>query len=205
MLTRRKFASLGATALTAGFLFPHRALAQRKTLRIGQWSHFVPAYDKWFDDTFAREWGAKHDTNVIVDHIAATEVNARAAAEAAAKSGHDLFMFLSPPAAYEQQVIDHREIYEEVQRRHGKPVELAIRSTFNPKTKKFFAFSDSYVPDPGNYRKDLWSKAGYPNGPDTYHDLLAGGRRIKEQFGNPVGIVLSQELDTNMAMHAILW
>lgn len=207
-LSRRRFVKLSGVAaagLTTGFLFPQRALAQQKTLKILQWSHFVPAYDKWFDNTFTKEWGAKHNTNVVVDHIAVSEINARAAAEVSAKKGHDLVMFLAPPAAYEQQVIDHREVYEEVQRKHGKPVDLAVKSTFNPKTRKFFAFSESYVPDPGNYRKDLWSQVGFPNGPDTYHDLLVGGKRIKEKFGNPVGIGLSQELDTNMAVRAILW
>jgi multiple sugar transport system substrate-binding protein len=209
-ISRRKFVKLtGGAAVAAGmtsaFLFPSRALAQQKTLKIVQWSHFVPGYDKWFDGVFTKEWGAKHDTNVIVDHIAIGEINARAAAEVAAKKGHDLFMFLSPPAAYEKQVIDHREVYEAAQAKHGKMTELAVRSTFNPKTKKFFAFSDSFVPDPGNYRKDLWSAVGYPNGPDTYHDLLVGGKKIKDTVGNPVGLGLSQELDTNMAMRAILW
>ncbi len=200
-LTRRKFVA----GMTSAFLFPRRALAQQKKLKIVQWSHFVPGYDKWFDNIFTKQWGAKHDTNVVVDHITTTEIPARAAAEVAAKKGHDLFMFVSPPAAYEQQVIDHREIYQEVRRKHGKAIELAVRSTFNPKTKKYFAFSDSYVPDPGNYRKDLWSQVGFPHGPDTYDDLLAGGRRIKQKFGNPVGIGLSQEVDTNMALRAILW
>lgn len=209
-ISRRKFVKLSggavaAAGMTSAFLFPQRALAQQKTLKILQWSHFVPGYDKWFDGTFTKEWGAKNNTNVIVDHIAIGEINARAAAEVAAKKGHDLLMFLAPPAAYEKQVIDHREIYEEVQRKHGKMISLAERSTFNPKTKKFFAFSDSYVPDPGNYRQDLWSQVGYPKGPDTYNDLLIGGKRIREKFSNPVGIGLSQELDTNMAMRAILW
>ena len=209
-ITRRKFVKLtggavAAAGMTSAFLFPQRALAQQKTLKIVQWSHFVPGYDKWFDNTFTKEWGAKNNTNVIVDHIAINVINARAAAEVAAKKGHDLFMFLAPPAAYEKQVIDHREVYEEVQRKHGKMIPLAVKSTFNPKTKKFFAFSDSYVPDPGNYRKDLWSQVGYPNGPDTYNDLLVGSKRIKQKFGNPCGIGLSQELDTNMAMRAVLW
>jgi multiple sugar transport system substrate-binding protein len=211
-LSRRKFVQLtgagaaaAAAGLTTGFLFPQRALAQQKTLKIVQWSHFVPGYDKWFDNTFTKEWGAAHNTNVVVDHIAIGEINARAAAEVSAKKGHDLFMFLSPPAAYENQVIDHREIYEEVQRKHGKPIELGLRSTFNPKSKKFFAFSDSFVPDPGNYRQDLWSQVGFPNGPSTYQELLTGGKRIKDKLGNPVGLGLSQELDTNMATRAILW
>ena len=209
-ISRRKFVKMtggavAAAGMTSAFLFPQRALAQQKTLKIVQWSHFVPGYDKWFDGVFTKEWGAKHNTNVIVDHIAIGEINARAAAEVAAKKGHDLFMFLSPPAAYEKQVIDHREIYEEVQKKHGKSIELGYRSTYNPKTKKFFALSDSYVPDPGNYRVDLWSQVGFPHGPDSYEELLTGAKRIKEKFGNPCGLGLSQELDTNMAMRAILW
>jgi len=209
-LTRRDFAKLtGAGALAAGvgpaFLFPSRASAAGKTLKVIQWSHFVPGYDKWFDGVYTKEWGSKHDTEVIVDHVAIGEVNARAAAEAAARKGHDLFMFLSPPAAYEKLVIDHREIYEEVQKKHGKMISLAERSTFNPKTKKYFAFSDSYVPDPGNYRKDLWEQVGFPNGPDTWEDLRVGGKKIKDSVGNPVGVGLSQELDSNMAMRAVLW
>lgn len=203
-ISRRKFVKLSA-ALTSAFLFPQRASSQQKTLKIAQWSHFVPGYDKWFDGTFTKEWGRKHDTNVIVDHIAATEINARAAAEAAARRGHDLFMFISPPAAYEKHAINHNEIYQEVERRHGKKIVLAERSTYNPKTKKYFAFSDSYVPDPGNYRHDLWSQVGFPRGPDSYDDLLAGSRRIKERFGNPCGLGLSQENDTSMAMRALLW
>ena len=203
-LTRRALVKLGSSALASAFLVPQHAGAQQKTLKIVQWSHFVPSYDQWFD-RFAEEWGERNDTRVVVDHIAIGEIAARAAAEVAAQRGHDLFMFLSPPAAFEDQVIDHREIYEEVQHRNGKAIDLAIRSTFNPKTKKFFGFSDSYVPDPGNYRQDLWSQAGFPRGPDSYDDLFAGGKRIREKLGNPVGIGLSQELDTNMATRAILW
>src|SRR5713226_1105504 len=209
-ITRRKFVKItggaaAAAGFTSAFLFPQRALAQQKTLKIVQWSHFVPAYDKWFDGVFTKEWGQKHDTEVTVDHITIAEINARAAAEVSAQKGHDLFMFLSPPAAYEKQVIDHAEVYQQVEKKHGKAIPLGHKSTFNPKTKKYFAFSDSYVPDPGNYRKDLWSQVGYPNGPDSWEDLRVGGKKIKETLGNPVGIGLSQELDTNMAVRALLW
>src|SRR5215471_9461345 len=209
-LTRREFAQLtGTGALAAGvganFLFPARAAAQQKTLKIAQWSHFIPAYDKWFDNTYTKEWGQKNGTNVIVDHIAIGEINARAAAEGAARKGHDLFMFLAPPAAYEKQVIDHKDVYSEIEKKHGKKIDLAYKSTFNPKTKKYFAFSDSYVPDPGNYHREWWGEAGYPNGPDTYDDLRAGAKKIRDKNGHPCGLGLSQELDTSMAMRALLW
>ncbi|HET7754762.1 MAG TPA: extracellular solute-binding protein [Anaeromyxobacteraceae bacterium] len=206
--TRREFvkaAGVGALAAAGAGLVPRSARAQQKTLKIIQWSHFVPGYDKWFDGTFCKQWGEKHNTRVTVDHISLGELNARAAAEVSAQRGHDLFMFLSPPAAYENQVIDHGEIYQQVEKKWGKTIDLGHKSTFNPKTKKYFAFSDSFVPDPGNYRQDLWAQVGFPNGPDTWEDLRKGGAAIKQKIGNPVGIGLSQELDTNMAMRALMW
>jgi multiple sugar transport system substrate-binding protein len=196
---------IAAGALGPAFLFPERAVAQQKTLKILQWSHFVPAFDTWFNQTFAKQWGEKHNTNVVVDNINLVDLNTRAASEAQAKKGHDLFMFLSPPAAYENQVIDMSHVYQEVEKKHGKKIDLAHKSTYNPKTKKYYAFSDSYAPDPGNWRLDLWSQVGFPNGPDTYDDLRKGARDIKQKHGNPCGLGLAQELDTSMAMRALLW
>jgi len=80
--------ALAAAAATSG-LAPRAARAQQKTLKIVQWSHFVPGYDKWFDGEFCKQWGEKNDTRVVVDHISIGEINARAAAEVAAQKGHD--------------------------------------------------------------------------------------------------------------------
>src|SRR6266516_1080580 len=142
-LSRRDFIKLsgsGAFALGAGsgpfFLFPERAAAEQKTMNILQWSHFVPAYDTWFDGTFCKQWGQKNNTNVIVDHINLVDLPAKAASEASAQKGHDLFMLLSPPAAYEKQTIDMAHVYQEVEKKHGKKIDLAHKSTYNPKTKR---------------------------------------------------------------------
>src|SRR5260370_86202 len=112
-ITRRSFvkaAGIGAAGLGTGLLaLPARAKKAKKTLKILQWNHFVPGYDKWFNGTYTKEWGAKNDTEVIVDNIGLAGINARAAAEVSAQKGHDLFMFLAPPAAYEEQVIEHKD------------------------------------------------------------------------------------------------
>lgn len=206
---RRKFIqAVGATGLAASigpWIHARPARAAAKTLKILQWSHFVPAYDKWFDGEYTKQWGAKNDTQVIVDHVGIPAINSRAAAEVSAQKGHDLFMFLWPAPAYEEQVIDHREIYEEVQRKHGKPIDLALKSTYNPKTKKYFGFSDSFVPDPVNYRIDLWSEQGMAAGPTTWDDVLKLGAAIKKKRDIPVGIGLSAELDSAMAMRTLLY
>jgi len=211
MTRREMIKTTGTAALAAGigpgFLFPERAQAQQKTLKICQWSHFVPAWDEWFNKTYTVEWGKKNNCVVNVDNINLTELKTRASSEISAQKGHDIFMLLSPPAAYEKQVIDMTHVYQEVEKKHGKKIDLAHKSTYNPKTKKYFAFSDAYTPDPGNWHKDWWTEAGYPNGPDTYDDLLNGARKIRkaDKSGPPCGIGLSQELDTSMAMRALLW
>ena len=207
VITRRQFIKtslVGAAALGAGgMVFPRYGAAQQKDLKILQWVHFVPGYDKWFKDTYIKEWGEKNDTKVILDTIGLAGLNARAAAEVSAQKGHDLFMFLWPKPDMEHQVIDHREIYEECEKTVGKPIDLAIRSTYDPKTKKYYGFSDSFVPDPVNYRKDLWDSVGmYPN---TWDDVRVGGAKIKKKHNIPVGIGLANEIDTNMAMRAIMY
>jgi multiple sugar transport system substrate-binding protein len=208
--TRRDFIkTAGAGALVAGLgpaiIIPGRSYAAKKKLKILQWVHFVPPYDEWFNKTYIKEWGEANDTEVTVDNVGVGALNAQGAAEVAAQKGHDLFMFLWPSPTFEEQVIDHKEIYEECRRKYGDPIDLAIKSTYNPKTKKYFGFSDSFVPDPVNYRQDLFAAVGMPKGPSTWDDVRVGGRKIKQQFGNPVGIGLSPEIDTGMAMRTIMY
>jgi multiple sugar transport system substrate-binding protein len=173
-------------------------------LRIIQWSHFVPAYDEWFDKTYIKQWGQKNGVKVTVDHVDFAELPTRAAAEVAAQSGHDLFWFLSPPAAYEDQVIDHQELVDEVKKQvGGEMITVCDRSTFNPKTKKRFGFPDNWVPDPVHWRNDLWAEAGFPEGPQTWDDVKAAGPKLKEG-GHPLGIGISQDIDANMALIAMM-
>jgi multiple sugar transport system substrate-binding protein len=198
----RAAAAVGIVAGAGPFVHTSPARAA-KTLKILQWSHFVPGYDKWFNNTYTKEWGAKNDTEVVVDNINLGLIPSRAAAEVSAQKGHDLVMFLAPPSVYEEQVIDMKEVYDEVEKKHGKPIDLAVKSTYNPKTRKYFAFSDSFVPDPINYRADLWAEIGMK--PDTWEDVRIGGKKIKDKTGIPVGVGLSAELDTAMAMRAIMY
>jgi len=41
--------------------------------------------------------------------------------------------------------------------------------------------------------------------PDTWDDVRVGGAKIKKKHGNPIGIGLASEIDTNMAMRAIMY
>jgi multiple sugar transport system substrate-binding protein len=142
---------------------------------------------------------------VSVDHINLAEIPARTAAEVAAGRGHDLIEWISPPSQYEPAVHDLGDLVKEAERRFGKMHPLCRRSSYNPNTKKFYAFCPGWTIDPGNYRKSLWEKAGKPEGPSTWEDLVVYGGKIRRDQGIQLGIGLSQELDSNMAGRALLW
>src|SRR3989338_8483688 len=105
-------AGIGANIIIAG-----QSHAAKKTLRILNWVHFVPAYDEWFNKKYVVEWGQKNDTEVTVDNIGIAGVNARAAAEVSAQKGHDLFLFNWPPPSFEEQTVDMKDVYQEVERK----------------------------------------------------------------------------------------
>ena len=209
-ITRRDFikttaAGTLATGIGVPFIVPNRAFGAsvKKSLKILQWVHFVPAFDKWFNEKYIKDWGEKNSTEVTVDNIGITGLRARAAAEVSAQKGHDLFLFEDPPPAYEDNVVDMKDVYDECIKKYGKPIDLAIKSTYNPKTKKYFGFSPQFTPDPINWRKDLWDDVGVV--PDSWDKILDGGRKIKQKHNIPVGIGLAQELDTAMAMRTIMY
>ena len=70
----------------------------------------MPAYDEWFNRKFTKEWGAKNDTEVIVENIGVVGLNARATAEVSAQKGHDLFLFNWPPPQFEEQTVDLSDV-----------------------------------------------------------------------------------------------
>jgi len=173
-------------------------------LRILLWSHFVPSHDTWFDP-FARDWGGKVGVNVTIDHINTAEIPGRIASEIAAGQGHDLIQHISVLSQYEPSVLDLKDVTEEAAKRHGEQVEICQRTSLNPTTGVYYAFSPGWVPDPGDYRKSLWEQVGLPNGPSTWDELLTGGTEIKSRLGVQMGIGMSQEIDSNMAARALMW
>jgi hypothetical protein len=62
VLSRRRLLKAARSAVTVSLAAPivmaKRAGAQRKTLKIMEWKHFVPSYNDWFKD-YIKEWGGQ--------------------------------------------------------------------------------------------------------------------------------------------------
>jgi multiple sugar transport system substrate-binding protein len=190
-----------APAVAAPFV--STALAQTKTLKIIQWSHFIPEYDKWID-AFAKDWGKQHGITVTVDHIPHLELPARMAAEVSAQGGHDIFGINGSggPHLYQKHALDLTALVTEIEKKHGKVLEIGRQIAWNEDSKTWSAFPDYFIDFPGLYRKDLWDEIGMK--PETWEDIRVGGAKLKSK-GFPVGIALSHAVDPNNSYTGILW
>jgi multiple sugar transport system substrate-binding protein len=203
-LSRRQFLGTSAAgALVAPHVWVQSAGAQQKQLSILCWSHFVPAYDKWFDQ-FGQEWASKNNVKVTIDHIPHLNLAAKIAAEIATQSGHDIVQLAgSGTEKFAPALVDVHEFVEKLGKKHGGWTPLA--TNYSQVKGRFHSVPDYFIDFPGLYRKDLWTEhAGMPNGPDSWDDLLTGGRKLKAK-GFPVGIGLAHHNDSRNSWRAIQW
>ena len=173
------------------------------TLNILQWSHFVPAYDTYFDK-WAADWGAKNGVTVKIDRTAQADLPARAASEAGARSGHDLFGHWSQgfAALFEDNLVDISDICDAAANKYGGfiPAGEAIGKT----NGKWRAYPNFFIPFPSLWRKDAWTAAGYPNGPQKWQDLLDAAPKL-QAAGTPIGTAYSQTSDGEQTWRSLMW
>jgi multiple sugar transport system substrate-binding protein len=209
-VTRRRFLKETGLTLAAASAAPvfsapfvSRAMADTKALSIVQWSHFVPEYDKWFDK-FAKDWGKKNNIDVSVDHIPVGSVAARAAAEASAQSGHDIFGWNGAGGAhlFRKFLVDVTSLVESVEKKYGKVSVIGRQIGHNQDDNSWSAFPDFYINFPVMYRKSLWDEIGIT--PDTWDNVRIGGAKLKQK-GHPVGISLGHSNDPNTTWRGLLW
>lgn len=184
---------------TSGPQFP-----EGTELRILQWSHFVPNYDSWFDQ-FAAEWGEANSVDVTVDHVNIAELNPSLSAAIDAGEGPVLVELPLAAANFIEGVHDLTDLNMRAQEMFGEQAETCTANSYLPATDTWYGYCHGWVPDPGDYDRALWADVGFPDGPATWQDLLDGGSAIFEQHGVPLGLGLSPEIDSNMAMRALIW
>src|SRR5215831_18476545 len=203
---RRRFLKstvAGATGLGV-MLATRRAAAQTRgtVLRVLQWSHFVPAYDVWFDKV-TKEWGAKNGVQVRVDRIPHLELPARIASEYAAGSGHDVIYFVGTilTGLYYKNLIDLSDIVDKIGQKWGGWLPAA--EPIARVEGRWHAMPDFYIVAPMLWRKDLFDQNGLKP-PATWELARVAGRTLKPK-GHPCGIAFSQCNDANLFLRTILF
>ena len=181
------------------------SLAQDQVeLSILGWSHFVPRYEDWFD-AWAEGWGADNDVAVTVSHVTTPELAPALAAAIDAGGGHTLYEMVVSPSAFIEGLHPLNDVNEQAAAAHGERADTCTATSYLPRTDTWFAFAHGYVPDPGDYQHGLWAAAGYPDGPATWQELYEGGLAIYQSAGVPLGLGMSAETDSRMAVRSAVW
>ena len=131
-MTRRRFLAATSTAVIA---MPYvRGAHAAGKLSIGFWDHWVPGANK-ASQTLCEEWGAKEKVEVSIDYITSmgNKNLLTIAAEAQARSGHDIYAFPSwQPADHANRLEPVDDIMTELIKQNGAvnpTVEYLAKST----------------------------------------------------------------------------
>ena len=209
-MTRRTALKTAALATTAIIAAPYvRGAHAAGRLTVGFWDHWVPGANKASQDLCA-EWGEKNKVDVKVDYITSQGFKnlLTIAAEAQAKSGHDIFAFPSwQPAEYAHLLEPVDDVMADLIKVNGK-----VNATVDylaKTTGKYAAVPTcvgSQIKGP-NSRIDLMKKhAGidllemYPAGGAPKADAWTFDSFLKaaeacQKAGNPFGIGLGVSED----------
>ena len=207
-VSRRRFLEIGGAGVAAGSLLTmldaRQAPAQIKgtNLRMLLWSHYVPAYDVWFDK-FTKEWGDKTGVKVRVDHMPHLELPARYAAEFAAGSGHDLIYFVGQilTGQYYRNLVDLSDVADGLGKKYGGWLETS--KSAGQVNGVWYAVPDFFISIPVLWRKDLFASVGMGE-PKTWDDLRKAAGQLKAK-GHPTGMQFSHCNDANHNWRALMY
>src|SRR5215468_7071408 len=182
-VSRRRFLRVAGAGVAGSSILSmidaRQAPAQIKgsNLRILTWSHFIPAYDTWFDK-MAKEWGDKNGVKVRVDHIPHLEIPARMAAEFAAGAGHDIIYNGSSilTRLYYKSLLDLTDTFDGLGKKYGGWIPAA--KSLVEVEGRWYGLPIFYILAPMLYRKDLFDANGL-QGPDTWELARVAARTMK--------------------------
>jgi ABC-type glycerol-3-phosphate transport system substrate-binding protein len=214
-VSRRKVVVAG-TALGLAAPFVRGAYAAGK-LSIGFWDHWVPnANDA--TQALVKEWAEKEKVEVAIDYITsqANKLLLTSAAEAQAKTGHDILALASFwPARYSEQLMPVNDLMEELIKTNGKVnATVEYLGKLNDKWLAIPATPGSQIKGPCS-RIDLMKKhagidvqAMYPAGAppkadDWTLDTFLKAAEACHKGGNPFGIGVGNTGDSNDTIGAI--
>ncbi len=205
-LTRRTLIKAGLTAgaaLATPTIFSRKASAQTETtLKVVQWKHFVPDYDRYFNE-FVKKFGEQHKCKVEVDYVATADLPTAIAADISRGGGHDIFHLNGTGAwLYDQTLVDVSSVAEKLAKDFGGWIPNS--ESIGKVKDKWLAIPYWYIAYPMIINRGYFKEVGADyTDKTTWADLLPAGAKLKKA-GHPFGIAYSQTPDSNDNLYALM-
>jgi multiple sugar transport system substrate-binding protein len=194
----------GTAAAAVPTILMRKASAQQdKTLRIVQWKHFVPDYDRWFTQ-FAQQFGEKHKCTVQVDYVATPDLPTAIAADISRGGGHDVFHLNGTGAwLYEQVLVDVSDVATRLEKEHGPWIRES--QSIGQVKGKWLAIPSWYISYPLIINSGYFKEAGEAyTEKSTWQELIKSGAKLKKA-AHPFGIPVSNTPDANDDLLPWMW
>ncbi len=207
--SRRRFLGTTAALSTAAIAAPYMKTAYSAgKLSLGLWDHWVPGANDVMTG-LCQKWGQENNVEVTVDYITSIGFKniTTAAAEARARTGHDIFSLPTwQVTVHQNSLIDVDDLVEELDKQYGPYDDTAAylakhdghwRALIAPTGTHTYPMVSRL-----DYFKDIAGidlKALFPEGERdqakidaewTYANFLAAAAKLNEAghpFGNPIG------------------
>ena len=210
-VSRRRFVGGTAALSTAMVAAPFvRGAHAAGKLSLGLWDHWVPGANKATED-LVKEWAEKEKVDVTIDFITSqgNKLLLTTAAEATAKSGHDILAFSTwLPARYADQLVPMNDVVEPLIKANGAvngTVEylgkvdgkwLAVPATVGSQIKGPCSRIDLLKKHAGIDIQAMYP-AGAPPKADAWNlDNFLKAAEACQKGGNPFGIGLGTTSDS---------
>ena len=202
-LTRRSLLKAGLTAGAATVLSRQASAQTETTLKIVQWKHFVPDYDKKYFDSFTKAFGEKHKCKVEVDYVATADLPTAIAGDISRGGGHDIFHLNGVGAwLYDQALVDVTDVATRLEKEFGGWIPHT--ESIGKVKGKWLAIPYWYIAYPMIINRGYFNKVGAEyTEKTTWQELLGAGAKLKAA-GYPFGIPYAQTPDSNDNLFPLL-
>jgi len=192
-----------AAAAVPTILMRKASAQQEKTLRIVQWKHFVPDYDRWFTQ-FAQQFGEKNKCTVQVDYVATPDLPTAIAADISRGGGHDVFHLNGTGAwLYDQVLVDVSDVATRLEKEFGPWIRES--QSIGQVKGKWLAIPSWYISYPLIINTGYFKEAGADyTDKTTWQDLIKFGPKLKKA-GHPFGIPVANTPDANDDLLPWMW
>src|SRR5262245_57077452 len=215
-LTRRRFVATSTAASAAGVAAPFvRTAHAAGKLALGFWDHFVPSANKT-SDALIQEWAEREKVEVQIDRYTGNKALLTLAAEAQARTGHDVVYMTSwLPHHYAQSLEPADDVMAEILKQNG-PVSdivsylgqaegrwLAVPATIGNQIQAPCSPLDLMKPHAGIDVQAIYPGGAPPQADNWTLDTFLKAAEACHKAGFPFGIGLGTTEDSAVAAGVI--
>src|SRR5213083_3061560 len=204
MRTRREFLTVTVVLGAAAALGPRSTGAAPKSMSVLHESSFIKPFDDFFVQKLAPEYEKLTGIKVNYEPVSVGSLLTRTTTVAETRSGPEITAIgLNTAWLFDQSFVDVTDIATDV----GKKLGGWYDSVFDAVVinKKWKGLPWGNIGQLEVYRTDWFKEVGVTKFPDTWEDLLAAGRLLKQK-GHPFGFELGHGFGDNHGwLYPLLW